>query len=284
MSNKLKIKSSVKRNEGNKGERTVFSSNQSCGSFQEVLIHTNRRMIIKLVNTILKNIGESKSILQTDDLEKVYDILRYLGPTSRVSLGDFIDWEKCQNSELLELKSSYLTPNQSGKVCLINYGGFQDREDINILVFKVWNGNKKFWSEIIKQYSESDWIVDNYRLKSFSTDINWEKGILSHSTLLKNYKGDITVNEYTVDELDSLEEIYPIHYGFIKNHQVRYIDNDNSWCTSPFLFLDTIMREEDKVTNRWRNKVSLLEEFPMEKVVMVDKFSPYYSQLLQLVS
>ena len=284
MSNKLKIKSSVKRNEGNKGERTVFSSNQSCGNFQEVLIHTNRRMVIKLFNTILKNMGESKSFPLTNDLENVYDILRYLGPTPRVNLVDFIDWDECRNPELLELKSSLLTSNKSGKVCMVNFGGFQKSEDINILVFKVWNGNNKLWSEIITQYPESEWIVDNYIKKSFSTDVYWDKCILSHSTLLKNYKGDITVNEYTVDELDSLEEIYPIHYGFIKNHQVRYIDKDNSWGSSPFLFLDTIMREEDKVPNRWRNKVSLLEEFPMEKVVMVDKFSPYYSQLLQLVS
>ena len=286
MSNRLKIKShglKMKQNHNlTKEKMNCKSRTTTSKTFQEVLIYTNRQMIIKLLNTIFMNLGDAKQLSFDDEMEKVYELLRALGH-KKVRLCDFINWSQCENIELLEWKSSSEYLESDGRISLTNLGGLPDSNGSHLIVFKVWNGNEKLWSEIIKQYSNSEWIVDTYRLKSGNSEIFWQTASYSHSILLNNYKGNIRIASYAADDIETLETLYPIHYGFVKIHKVRLIADDNEWGAAPFLFFDTIMSMNDEKSAKWVKSVHKLEELPIELVLNIDRFSPYYSQLLQMV-
>ena len=75
------------------------------------------------------------------------------------------------------------------------------------------------WSNLIRNYPNSFWIVDEYcERKCDRTSKRWE---YVQSTIYRSHKDKILSDHYNFEDLDVLLELYPVHFGNIRIEELK---------------------------------------------------------------
>ena len=85
-------------------------------------------------------------------------------------------------------------------------------DDHHLLSFTMEVKPESGWSNFICLYPDSIWIVDEYceRFGDNPNDLKYKQ-----STIYRSNKNKILSQHYNFDDLDSLLQLYPVHFGNI---------------------------------------------------------------------
>ena len=78
---------------------------------------------------------------------------------------------------------------------------------------------EKGWSNLIGNYPNSIWIVDEYYERT--CDRNSKRLEYIQSTIYRSHKDKILSDHYNLDDLDVLLELYPVHFGSIRIEELK---------------------------------------------------------------
>lgn len=257
---------------------------------QDVLVHTSRKGAIKMVNTILKNLGDGKNLTPKDNSQKldktIENILQYYSP----SLADLVDWENCNDIYVWKRSNELRKTKLRLWACEIVGRG----ECYLSLTVESWE--KDLWYNIIKQFGNSEWIMDLY------LEPHYAEKIYQGSFLSENKNGKVTIQEFSIGNLYQLELISPVHFGNLIIEQLdnvidflpvgsgdidkenfsewdtvlSYIDPTNKDWTEMSKCIERYKRMGKIKEYQWRGFVRLLHIENKKEVRRVDKFAPYY--------
>lgn len=264
---------------------------------QEVMVHTNRKGLTGIINTILKNVGVTRRISSKDNFERILSVWEYLYANLNVNLSHLIKWEECKDENLLRQKN-YLLSLDYPEVFIQEIKRVKKNDYfINLFIFSE---NKKFWWEIVKHYSKTEWII-NFNQVGSGPIKNIQCG--SQIFFLENERLAYITCES--DDYDAMESIFPVYFGLKKNFilmneiksdekrlqdsvesdyplDVKWLDK-NITMNSPQEYIDLI-QNKIRMFNinqfKWKGLVSVLKQNP-QQVSIIDGFSPYFFDVLE---
>ena len=277
------------------GEIKVYTNEK----VQEVLIHTNRQGLTNIVNTILMNIGESRRISSKDNFERIESLCDYIYFNLKVNLYHLMNWDECGDKNLLKQKRGLLK-NEVQEVFVQEIKRVQ-RNDYFLKLF-ITSDNIGLWKEIIKHFPYTEWIIDINQVGDgeFLGD-----NIQCGSLLFFNDGQDLGYNSCESTDFDTMEQMYPIHFGLkknfilmteIHNDQNRREDISPNNYPMDIKFFDKVISVsdsseyfdliQDKIrmyninVYKWKGLLLNLKSHP-NVINVIDSFSPYYFDLLE---
>lgn len=276
---------------------------------QKILIHTDRKMVIKMVNTILKNLGEKRTLDNKSSIERVIKTFNYINHNFCFNPYLLIDWDNCKNKHVLRKKNILFSYEDSYEEVFFSSLKRFSKHDC-ILELHSFSKNFFLWYEIIKYYPNSEWIVDKYEFDEDLMGYNCEGNIYQGTILMGNNNGNISIDKFTYEDLDYLEELYPVHFGYIRNKCILTdieIDdwnldeigdlNENEFPVMTSMLYDEgvsvnsqldfcleICRKKKRLDVRERQLKGLtrsLQHQDMVTINTIDSFSPFYFDLIE---
>ena len=257
---------------------------------QDVLVHTSRKGAIKIVNTILKNLGDGKILTPKDNSQKLDTTIENILDSYSTSLADLVDWENCNDINVWKRIDDLRKIKLRLWACEIVGRG----ECYLSLTVESWE--KYLWYNIIKQFEDSEWIMDLY------LGPNYDQRIYQGSFLSEKKNGKVTIQEFSIGNLHQLELICPVHFGNLMIEQLDnfidffsdisdYIDEEKFYKWETILsYIDPTIKDLTEIPKcierykrmgkikeyQWRGFVRLLHLENKKEVRSVDRFAPYY--------
>ena len=88
-----------------------------------------------------------------------------------------------------------------------------------LILFSTHTIPENGWSNLIRNYPNSIWIVDEYCERK--CDRNSKRLEYVQSTIYRSHKDKILSDHYNLDDLDVLLELYPVHFGTIRIEELK---------------------------------------------------------------
>ena len=88
-----------------------------------------------------------------------------------------------------------------------------------LILFSTHTIPENGWSNLIRNYPNSIWIVDEYCERT--CDRNSKRLEYVQSTIYRSHKDKILSDHYNLDDLDVLLELYPVHFGSIRIEELK---------------------------------------------------------------
>lgn len=152
---------------------------------QEAFVLTSRKVVIQMMNTILKNYGYPKHLSTKDNSQKLDATIKYIYEQLFPTLDDIVDWEKCDDKKLMKQKAKF----QETEIDLLECKRLRKNE--YCLLILIHSDEKGLWEEILKQYPNSEWkIAQNVQTDKYSCPS------LIGTILMENNSGDVKINDY----------------------------------------------------------------------------------------
>lgn len=260
---------------------TVTNPQIHVGGFQEVLIHTKRGNILRMLNNILKNVGETKQLSSKDNCERMYSVLNYLD----------IHYE---------LKIHLLLDPESQHVYTGDYSDNLSFEDLYrhsngewYVKLRVENGEDHLWSEIIKIFPDSEWIIDQYIENTYTY---MREECFNHymgSKIMKNENGKITIQDFDLDNVKELGYTHLLHHGFLElrdmKTEIEMKEDYNSYLEVNVDMEEWIHNQKEINEKKlwygnqsliWINCVKNVMGMTSETINKIDSFCPYYYRMV----
>ena len=88
-----------------------------------------------------------------------------------------------------------------------------------LILFSTHTIPENGWSNLIGNYPDSIWIVDEYCERT--CDRNSKRLEYVQSTIYRSHKDKILSDHYNFEDLDVLLELYPVHFGNIRIEELK---------------------------------------------------------------
>lgn len=271
--NQTKGLKNVNNGEVNNNDTTVSNPQNICVELQEVLIHSKRDVIIKMLNNILKNVGEEKQLSSKDNTKRIFSVMYYLINNYDLKLNHLLDPEK--QSVFKEYSSND-----------ISFGRFVKNEQ-NEWYFELSVKGVECYLDrkIIECYPNSEWIMEEY----------WSEYLREHQgiTYFENKSGRIDTRYFNENDQD-FELLCPIHQGFteiknlkslLKNYTDFFEEEEkkgntmietNSWYDQ---YLN-VEKTYNLKSLKWNGLVKNVRDMSIEQINNIDRFSHFYFNLV----
>ena len=276
-----------------------LSSHVECkDEYQEVKVFISRKGFIQMVNTILKNVGDTRRLSTKDSDNRILNTLSSI--QCRLNLSHLIDWDKCTNQNVLKSKEAHVSSDGKTNDEFLIFTKPTKQGNNRILNLLSCNLNKNLWSEVIRQYQDSEWLVDNYQTVEDFFDLH---KVYTGFTILENENGITSIGQYTPDDLEYLTKFYPIHYGFVRDYclykeielEDEYDGIDEIFSieipeVSPTSYKKNAIEPEDELSDeikkkiknfrinkiQWEGLLNYLKDEKADVINRIDKFSHFY--------
>ena len=275
----------------------VYSQVESKDEYQTMMVFLPRKGFIQMVNTILKNVGDKRHLTTKDSDNRVWNTFSSI--RGILNLSHIIDWDRCSIQNVWKSKETYVSADEKTNDSFIIFSKPTKQGKNRILTLLGCNLNQNLWSEVIRQYQDSEWLVDSYQTEKDWLDIH---KVYTGSTILENKNGVTSIGQYTLDDLDYLTKFYPIHYGYIRNYclykEIEFDDYDiideigsiEIPEVSPNSYKGTINEPDDELSDeikkkiknfrinkiQWKGLLNYLKGEEPDVINRIDKFSQLY--------
>ena len=276
----------------------LSSQVESKDEYQEVKVFISRKGFIQMVNTILKNVGDTRRLSTKDSDNRIMNTLSSI--QCKLNLSHLIDWDKCTNQNVLKSKETNISSDGNTNDEFLIFTKPTKQGKNRILNLLSCNLNKNLWSEVIRQYQDSEWLVDNYQ--TFEDFFDLHK-VYTGFTILENENGITSIGQYTPDDLEYLTKFYPIHYGYVRDYCLfKEIELDDEYDgideifsieipeVSPISYKKNAIESEDELSDeikkkiknfrinkiQWEGLLNYLKGEERDVVNRIDKFSQVY--------
>ena len=183
----------------------------------KVTLYGMREKMVKLLNTILKNLGSADMIPEDDketNLEPVWEFINSTG----FHFKDLLDWENISNESLHNLENDFEKFfSKEGNDCFI--GLFKQLETGECYLAIQLNGENCYnWQPVVEQNPAIDWFIDNYEW-----DNVYETGVFKSCSIFENNEEEVNEWFHCDEEISGLILVHPVHYG-VKRMNMLYTE------------------------------------------------------------
>ena len=276
----------------------LSSQIESKDKYQEVKVFISRKGFIQMVNTILKNVDDIRRLTTKDSDNRILNTLSSI--QCKLNLSHLIDWDKCTNQNVLKSKETHVSPDGNTNDEFLIFTKPTKQGKNRILNLLSCNLNKNLWSEVIRQYQDSEWLVDNYLIVEDFFELH---KVYTGFTILENENGITSIGQYTPDDLEYLTKFYPIHYGYVRDYCLyKEIELDYEYDgldeifsieipeVSPNSYRGTVNEPDDELSDeikkkiknfrinkiQWKGLLNYLKGEEPDVINRIDKFSQLY--------
>lgn len=245
--------------------------------FSEVKLRTNKKEIIQLINTLLNNVGDFRHLSMEESGSVVIETLEYINSRYSFNLLHFVNWEECKASR-------YFSSNYMKKHCN-NFAKFtrlihiKDKYYLEFVVDYMSRDIEK----VVEQYPDTTWLIDNYLFEPALESSSIKGKTFVYSLILSNTNGRLSIQDLGKNEINELQSLYPIHYGYVElsliNEEMVNIERSLSSKIQKSTLNDIL----SSLKSKWDSKYQVWYEVK-EKVLIensdnygyIDFFAPFY--------
>lgn len=177
----------------------------------EVKLCTDKNGILKLLNTLLYNVGGFIQIKDTDSWDMMINIIEHVNNNYSFNMLHFVDWDTGKSHRYFSKRQMKLRNNQVSKITKL----IHEANNNYYLEFIIDYSVSDYWAKVIAQYPNSTWIVDNY-CYDYDQDDYFNGGRKPlYSMILINTEGRSSIQSFEPEEIAGCQSLSPTHLRYV---------------------------------------------------------------------